>query len=158
MALLPQLLEEDIAVLERLLGQLVHDSEAALALITDKAGFRLAVAGDAAGVDTTSLASLASGSFLATQEIARIVEEPSFNSVYQQGSVRSLLVLDVDPFTLLMIVFPASQSVGVVKYYAAGVVPQIAAQMEKAKLRAPGEMIDPTALNFSETIELFRRK
>ncbi len=158
MAALPQLLEEDVRELNAALTDLLTNSEASFALVTDKAGFRLAEQGQIEEIDTTSLASLASGSFLATQEIARLINEPNFNSVYQQGEKYSMLVFDIDEFSVLIVIFRAQQSVGLVKYYAGEAIRKIAAQLKEAKGRAPSEGIDPAMLNLVETADLFKKK
>src|SRR3954470_18065184 len=109
---LPQLIEEDVTELDRALLDLLAKTEAATALITDKAGFCLVQQGDVDNFDTTSIAALASGSFEATQAIARIIQEPNFSCVYQQGERYSLLVNNVDEQTVLIVLFPTQVSVG----------------------------------------------
>src|SRR5882672_1164073 len=115
---LPQLIEEDVSTLDGALRDLLTKTEAATAIITDKAGFCLVECGDVERFDTTSLAALASGSFEATQAIARIIDEPNFSCVYQQGERYSMLVSNIDSQTVLIIIFPVSVSVGLVRYYA----------------------------------------
>lgn len=155
---LPQLLDEDLQCLNAALSELISQSEASTAVLTDKAGFRLAEHGDIRSFDTTTLAALASGSFLATQAIAQIINEPNFNSVYQQGDRQSMLVCNVDEFTVLIVIFPATVSVGAVKYYALSAIEAIATQLRKAKARSPEEGMDLAMLNIADTPELFKRK
>ena len=155
---LPQLIEEDLLVLTASLSELIQKSEANAALITDKAGFRLVEQGDVQKIDTTTLAALASGSFMATQEIAKIIDEPNFSSVYQQGLKHSLYVCNVDDYTVLIVIFPAQITVGVVKYYATISIKQIADQLLKAQNRAPGEGLDLAILNLADSPEVFKRK
>src|SRR5438552_13410718 len=113
---LPQLLEEDVNVLDSALGELLSKSDAATAIITDKAGFCLVEKGDTQNFDVTSVAALASGSFEATQAIARIINE-NFSCVYQEGENFSMLVNNIDEQNVLIVIFPKSVSVGRVKYY-----------------------------------------
>jgi predicted regulator of Ras-like GTPase activity (Roadblock/LC7/MglB family) len=155
---LPQLIEEDLKVLNAALSELIQKSEANAALLTDKAGFRLVEQGDVQQIDTTTLAALASGSFMATQEIARIIDEPNFSSVYQQGVKHSLFVCNVDDYTVLVVIFPAQITVGVVKYYATASIKNIADQLQVAKNRAPGEGIDLAMMNLAESPDIFKRK
>src|SRR5438045_9786217 len=118
MATLPQLFEEDIRELERALQELLMKSEASAALIIDKGGFLISQCGEKHDFDTTTLAALSAASFAATQGIASLVSESNFSSVYQQGETYSLLVLNVDEYCLLTIVFKAHISVGAIKYFA----------------------------------------
>ena len=104
---LPQLIAEDVQVMDRLLADLVSRSESIAAILIDKAGFLIIQSGQSEQFDSTTLAALAAGSFAATQGMASVVSEPNFNSVYQQGESYSLLVQNVESDTLLLIVFAA---------------------------------------------------
>src|SRR5258708_40356223 len=104
MATLPQLIEEDIQVLEDELRELLEKSDATTALIIDKGGFLITHWGDARKYDLTTIAALASGAFMANQTIASLVHETNFNSVYQQGEKSSMLVMGVDEECLLVII------------------------------------------------------
>lgn len=155
---LPQLLEEDVTTLDSALTELLAKSEAATALITDKAGFCLIEKGDVDSYDVTSIAALASGSFEATQAIARIIDEPNFSSVYQQGERYSMLVQNIDTQTVLIIIFPTGLSIGLIKYYAEDTLKICAAQFERARTRAPGEGIDLAMLNVADTADIFKKR
>jgi len=65
MATLPQLIEEDIQLLDEELNGLLEKSDASTALIIDKGGFLIAHQGDARKFDLTTIAALASGAYLA---------------------------------------------------------------------------------------------
>src|SRR5579864_6190040 len=103
MATLPQLIEEDIRQLDRVLRELLENSEATTALIIDKGGFLITHAGESDQFDLTTIAALASGAYLANQTIANLVHEENFDSVYQQGEKNSMLVLNVDEYCLLVL-------------------------------------------------------
>jgi predicted regulator of Ras-like GTPase activity (Roadblock/LC7/MglB family) len=155
---LPQLIEEDIAVLDGALRDLLAKTDATTAVITDKAGFCLVQQGDVDRFDVTSLGALASGSFEATQAIARIIDEPNFSCVYQQGERWSLLVSNIDEQTVLIVIFPIAVSVGLVKFYCAETLSTAAGQFERARNRAPGEGLDLAMLNLADTSDVFKRK
>ena len=154
---LPQLIAEDMRELDRLLGELVARSEASAAMIIDKAGFLITQTGDTESFDTTTLAALAAGSFAATQGMASVVNEPNFNSVYQQGENFSLLVQNIESDTLLMVVFAAHVSVGAVKYFLSSSAPQAARQFEAARARNPDASIDLAMMNMENSTEFFRK-
>ncbi|MDX1952303.1 MAG: roadblock/LC7 domain-containing protein [Verrucomicrobiota bacterium] len=158
MSTLPQLLEEDVQELNKALEELLTRSEATTALVTDKAGFCIVQQGDLDTFDATSLGALASNSFNANQAIAQMINEPNFNTVYQQGEKHSMLVMDVDEFTVLIIIFPAAVSVGMVKYYAAQAAQVISRQLMIAKSRSPGQGIDLAMLNMEDSSQLFKKK
>jgi len=158
MATLPQLIEEDIDELDRALQDLLLKCEGSAALIIDKGGFLITQVGESRHFDTTTLAALSAASFAATEGIASLVSETNFSSVYQQGDSFSLLVLNVDEYCLLTVVFKAKISVGAVKYFAVTTAKQVAKQLNKAHRRAPDAGFDLSELNMADPTPLFRKK
>ena len=158
MGTLPQLIEEDIQCLDEALRELLEKSEATTALVIDKGGFLISSYGDNRQFDLTTIAALASGAYLANQTIANLVHEPNFNSVYQQGERYSMFVLCIDEYCMLVVIFKAHVSVGVVKYFSLPASEKIAAQMRVAQDRDPGNGLDLSVLNLADTAELFKRK
>lgn len=158
MGTLPQLLEEDIAVLDRVLGRFLKDTDATAALVLDKGGFLITHRGDTSEFDVTTISALASGAYLANQTIANLVSETNFDSVYQQGENFSMFTSNVDEHCLLLVIFRAQIGVGIVKYHASQIREQIAQQLVIAYLRDPGNSLDLSVLNMADTSGLFRRK
>ena len=158
MPTLPQLIEEDVQQLGRVLQDLLTNTEATTALIIDKGGFLITNQGDSQQFDLTTIAALASGAYLANQTIANLVHEENFDSVYQQGEKFSMFVLNVDEYCLLVLIFRAAISVGAVKYFALGAGPRIARQLKTAQERDPSGGMDLSVLNIADPSELFRKK
>jgi len=158
MATLPQLVEEDIKLLDRALQDLLANSEAAIACIIDKGGFLITHSGDPGDFDLTTIAALASGAYLANQTIANLVHEENFDSVYQQGETFSMLTHNIDEHCLLLIIFPAIVSVGAVKYFANRAVGRIARQLEVAHDRDPEHGLDLSVLNVADASQFFVKK
>lgn len=158
MATLPQLIEEDISEINNALQELLIKSDATSALVIDKGGFIITQNGRTQQLDTMTLAALSAASFAATESIAALVGESNFTSVYQQGEHSSLVVINVDEFCLLSIIFKATLSVGAIKYYAAETIKRIAAQNKRAQQRAPGAGLDLSMLNVADPSGLFKMK
>jgi hypothetical protein len=95
---------------------------------------------------------------MANQTIAGLVNEPNFNSVYQQGEKSSMLVVNIDEHVLLIVIFSANIGVGIMKYYAAGTIKQIAGQLVAAQNRNPDGGYDLSALNIADSESIFRKK
>ncbi len=155
---LPQLIEEDVQRLDDVLAELLEKSEATAALVIDKGGFLISSQGDSRKFDLTTIAALASGAYMANQTIANLIHETSFNSVYQQGEKFSMFVICVDEHCLLVVIFKAQVSVGVVKYFATPAARHIADQLQTAQARDPGAGLDLSELNLADTGDVFKRK
>ncbi len=158
MATLPQLIEEDIQVLDDALRELLKQTEATTAMVIDKGGFLITHQGDARQFDLTTIAALASGAYMANQTIANLVRETNFNSVYQQGENFSMFALCIDEQCLLVVIFRADLSVGAVKYFAMPAAETMADQLKSAQLRDPGAGLDLSVLNLADPSEIFKRK
>ena len=158
MANLPQLLEEDISGLNDTLHGLLIKSEASAALLIDKGGFLITQCGDYNAFDTVTLSALSAASFAATQGIAGLVNEINFSSVYQQGEGFSMLVLNVDEYSLLTVIFKSRISVGAVKYFAAATLQELSAQMKIAHERDPENGLDLSMLNMANPASVFTKK
>lgn len=158
MATLPQLVEEDVQRLEDALRELLTQTDATTALIIDKGGFLIGNQGDSRQFDLTTIAALASGAYMANQTIANLIHETNFNSVYQQGEKFSMFVLSVDEYCMLVVIFRAQLSVGVIKYFASPAAVHIAEQLQIAQQRDPSGGLDLSVLNVADTSDLFKRQ
>jgi predicted regulator of Ras-like GTPase activity (Roadblock/LC7/MglB family) len=155
---LPLLISDDIAVIDAALGDFLCNSGARLALFIDTGGFIVTLQGQVGNIDTSTLGALAANSFAATQAIAKIIEDQSVTSLYQQGNENSLLIVAVDDFGFLAVVFPAAIGVGSVKYYSEDMVVRVGRQLHIARSRAPDQGLDLSALNLADSAPLFRRR
>jgi predicted regulator of Ras-like GTPase activity (Roadblock/LC7/MglB family) len=158
MATLPQLIEEDVQRLDEILRELLAQTDGTTALIIDKGGFLISSCGDSRQFDLTTIAALASGAYMANQTIANLVHESNFNSVYQQGEKHSMFVLSVDDHCMLVVIFRAQVSVGVVKYFSAPAATSIAEQLHAAQQRDPSGGLDLSVLNVADTSDFFKRQ
>ncbi len=158
MATLPQLIEDDIRILDESLREFLEQTGAHVALVIDKGGFVITSQGDPGDVDITTLGALASGAFLASQTIAGLAAEKNFNSTFQQGEKTSLFVLDVDANCLLVILFATKIGAGLIKYYSTNCASQIARQLVAAHDRNPDGGFDLSVLNLADPAELFRKR
>jgi len=155
---LPLLISEDIAALDAAMADLVAGSCSRLALFIDEGGFIVTRQGAAGEMDTATLGALAANSFAATQAIARIIENHSVTSLYQEGDENSLLILSAEDFGFLAVVFPSEIGVGSVKFYGQDTVARICRQLTAARSRAPSEGFDLATLNLADTGPLFHRR
>jgi predicted regulator of Ras-like GTPase activity (Roadblock/LC7/MglB family) len=158
MAILPQLVERDIHLLDETLREFIAHTEATTALIIDKGGFLITHQGDDAQFDLTTIGALASGAFMANQTIAGLVNESNFNSIYQQGEKCSMFVVNVDDHCMLVVIFKAEVGVGVVKYYAGNTVKRLARRLKTARERNPAGGLDLSVLNVADPQQFFRKK
>ena len=87
-----------------------------LALISTS-GQPITTASDDYHPETLSLASLAAGSFAATQQLAKILDESEFTLLFHEGKSLNLHVSQVNPQVLLIVTFGHETQVGKVRLY-----------------------------------------
>ena len=142
--------------IDKVLTDLVKKSEALLTMVVEKAGYLIQQHGNAEALDTTTLATLGSNAYNATQFMAQLVNEHNFTSMYQQGETYSTLILNIDENCILVLIFGTDQTVGSMKYYAAPAVKQINEQLTRASARGETEL-DLSDMDATDVQTLFRR-
>ncbi|RPI10988.1 MAG: roadblock/LC7 domain-containing protein [Zetaproteobacteria bacterium] len=110
------LFAEDEQRLVGLLTRLCADAKARAAFLVDRNGRLLAEAGESAGLDTTSLASLVAGSIAATGGLARLVGERAFSGLFHEGERSHLYVTVLGDGLILVVSFDRNSSAGLVRF------------------------------------------
>src|SRR3989441_12975665 len=100
--------------IKAVLARLRLDAAARLVVLVDKDGQQIAVHGDLADLDTTSLASLAAGNVAATGGMAKLIGEREFPTLSHEGD-RESIHISVIGRGLLVVGFDQRSSLGLVK-------------------------------------------
>lgn len=111
------LTKNDVLKLNRILLDLMLQSEADGCIIFDQAGHVMAQVG-VGGHDPHLLSALGAGVFSATGELAKLLGEDEFSVVLHQGTQRSIMICAASSDALLAVIFSSNASVGMVKLYA----------------------------------------
>ena len=112
--------------IKAVLARLRLDAAARLVVLVDKDGQQIAVHGDLADLDTTSLASLAAGNVAATGGMAKLIGEREFPTLSHEGD-RESIHISVIGRILLVVVFDQRSSLGLVKLRSKQVSHELAA-------------------------------
>ena len=97
------------------LTALLKESNARCALLVDRAGQLLANAGEQLSFDTTAFASLTAADFSANDQLAKMIGEPEFASLFHQGEKESMYLADVARRVILVVLFDQRTTVGMVR-------------------------------------------
>ena len=101
-------------ITEHLVG-LLKESQARCALVVDRTGQLLANAGEELKFDPTAFASLTAADFSANDQLARMIGEPEFASLFHQGDKESMYLADVARRVILVVLFDQRTTVGLVR-------------------------------------------
>ena len=132
--------EQEYGAFLSALRKLRADAFAKVVFLVDKNGTLLASTGEAAGFDTTALASLAAGNIAATGGLANLIGEKEFSILFHEGERDHLHLSIVGKRAILVVHFDARTTLGIVRLRAKGAsdeLNRIFAGLER-KAGAPG--------------------
>jgi predicted regulator of Ras-like GTPase activity (Roadblock/LC7/MglB family) len=109
--------EAQAKILSTALGDLAVEAEADAVLMSDYSGNIMADISRYEDYTIQTLAALAAGSFVATRELAGMIGEPGFRSVFHHGEQASMYIHNVTGDFLILVVFGPGTTVGLVKLY-----------------------------------------
>jgi predicted regulator of Ras-like GTPase activity (Roadblock/LC7/MglB family) len=122
--------EQQYHQIKAVLARLRMDSSAKVVFLVEKDGQEIAVLGEVANLDTTSLASLAAGNVAATGGMAELIGEKEFPTLSHEGEKESIHISVIGRI-LLIIVFDERSSLGLVKLRSKQVSHQLAAMFDE---------------------------
>ena len=118
------------------LASLLKESNARCALLVDRAGQLLASTGEQLSFDPTAFASLTAADFSANDQLAKMIGEPEFASLFHQGEHESMYLADVARRVILVVLFDERTTVGLVRLRVKQTVADLAALFEQMFRRA----------------------
>jgi Uncharacterized distant relative of homeotic protein bithoraxoid len=108
--------EDDFGSITGSLRRFLDDTGAFCAMLVDRSGQLITTVGDAPpGLDAVTFATLTAADFGANDQLARILGETEFSSLFHQGERESVYVADVARRLILVVVFDSRTSVGLVR-------------------------------------------
>ena len=106
---------DDELALRRGMERLLQESGAHCALLVDRGGQLLVQAGERPSFDATTFATLTAADFSANDQLARLLGETDFSSLFHQGDRGSMLVADIARRAILVILFDSRTTLGLVR-------------------------------------------
>jgi len=107
--------ESDYRQISEHLTELLRESDARCAMVVDRTGQLLATVGEALSFDPTVFASLTAADFSANDQLAKMIGEPEFASLFHQGKKESMYLADVGRRLILVVLFDQRTTVGLVR-------------------------------------------
>src|SRR5882724_13687456 len=97
------------------MNALLKESNARCAILVDRAGQLLANTGEPLSFDPTAFASLTAADFSANDQLAKMIGEDEFASLFHQGEKESMYLADVARRVILVVLFDQRTTVGLVR-------------------------------------------
>jgi predicted regulator of Ras-like GTPase activity (Roadblock/LC7/MglB family) len=107
--------EDDFGAITQTLQKFLFDSNARCALLVDRTGQLVATVGEQPSFDPTAFATLTAADFAANDQLARLMGETDFNSLFHQGEKESMYLADVARRVILVTLFDNRTTLGLVR-------------------------------------------
>ncbi|MBK7874602.1 MAG: roadblock/LC7 domain-containing protein [Planctomycetes bacterium] len=143
--------KSDVTKLEGELDGFLELSGARSALLIDREGHLVTKRGEVQQNSLDSISALVAGSFAATREMARLLGEEEFSTLYHQGQRDSIQVSLVGDRALFAVVFDERTNLGMVRYYASETTRRLDVVLNEVANRAEGEGEESLASDFSKS-------
>lgn len=107
--------EEDFKAISDHMNALLRETNVKSLLLVDRAGQVVATVGDAPTFDPQAFASLTAADFSANDQLAKMIGEHEFSSLFHQGEKESMYLADVAHRVILVALFDNRTTLGMVR-------------------------------------------
>jgi predicted regulator of Ras-like GTPase activity (Roadblock/LC7/MglB family) len=129
--------EADYHRISGYLSELLKEASARCAMLVDRTGQLLCSVGESMSFDPTAFASLTAADFSANDQLAKMIGEPEFASLFHQGEKESMYLADVARRVILVVLFDERTTVGLVRLRVKQTVGDLKLLFEEMFNRAP---------------------
>lgn len=107
--------EEDFTAITRAMQRFLGETNARCALLVDRSGQLVATVGEQPNFDPTAFATLTAADFSANDQLAQLIGETDFNSLFHQGEKESMYLADIARRVILVALFDNRTTLGLVR-------------------------------------------
>lgn len=101
--------------IEKILSDLIYESNARCALLVDRTGQLVTTVGEQPEFDSAAFASLTAADFSANDQLASLIGEEEFSSLFHQGQNESMYLADIGRRLILVVLFNKQTTLGLVR-------------------------------------------
>src|SRR5256714_12026611 len=107
--------QDDLTATTDSLKRFLGETNSRCALLVDRSGQLVTSVGESLSLDTTAFATVTAADYSANDQLAKLVGENDFSSLFRQGEKESVYVADIARRVLLVIIFDSRTTVGLVR-------------------------------------------
>jgi predicted regulator of Ras-like GTPase activity (Roadblock/LC7/MglB family) len=147
--------EEDYWAITNALEELLKSSHAQNVLLVDRTGQLIANAGEKVEFDIVSFASLCAADFEANYQLAKLVGEEDFSTLYHQGTKESMYLGKIVHGVVLVVLFDKRTTLGLVRLRVKRTLEELEGIIESLfeKIEYRNEEYDAFDESFTEEVE-----
>src|SRR4051794_36821335 len=137
--------EDDFGAITKSLERFLFDSNARCALLVDRSGQLVATVGEQPNFDPTAFATLTAADFSANDQLAKLIGENDFQSLFHQGEKESMYLADIARRVILVVLFDNRTTLGLVRLKMKATVVELNQLFDKVFSR-PSDQQHPNVL------------
>ena len=107
--------EDEYQKISDILAAFLKEANGRCAMLVDRTGQLLASVGESLSFDPAAFASLTAADFSANDQLAKMIGEPEFASLFHQGEKESMYLADIARRVILVVLFDNRTTVGMVR-------------------------------------------
>ncbi len=138
--------EDDFGAITQSLQRFLYDSNARCALLVDRTGQLVATVGEQPNFDATAFATLTAADFSANDQLAKLIGETDFNTLFHQGERESMYLADIARRVILVVLFDNRTTLGLVRIKMKSVVDELKQLFEQVFARGRDDASRPNIL------------
>ncbi len=128
--------EDDLNAITGSVSRFLAETGARSALIVDRSGQLISTVGEPLAFDPTTFATLTAADFSANDQLARLIGETDFTTLFHQGERESMYVADVARRLILVVLFDNRTPIGLVRLKMRPVVEELTLHLDRAFARS----------------------
>jgi predicted regulator of Ras-like GTPase activity (Roadblock/LC7/MglB family) len=147
--------EEDYWAINNVLDDLLRSSRASNVVLIDRTGQLVSQCGPEVDFDLTSFASLCAADFEANYQLAKLIGERDFSTLFHQGAHESMYLAKIAKGVVLVVLFSKSTTLGLVRLRVKRAVEELNTILERLyeKLEYRNEEYDTFDESFARGVE-----
>jgi predicted regulator of Ras-like GTPase activity (Roadblock/LC7/MglB family) len=135
--------EDDFGAITTALQKFLFASNARCAMLVDRSGQLVATVGEQPQFDPVSFATLTAADFSANDQLAKLIGETDFNSLFHQGDKESMYLANIARRVILVVLFDTRTTLGLVRLKMKETVGELTKLFEELFSRAAGAAEQP---------------
>jgi predicted regulator of Ras-like GTPase activity (Roadblock/LC7/MglB family) len=143
----------DIEHIDTALRTFLRETNARCAALVDRTGRLLTVVGDTGGFDQIAFASLAAADFAASDQLAALLGESEFSSLYHHADRHSMYLADVAGWAIIAVLFDRRATLGLVRLRTRAAASRLARVLEDMAEHGPTGSVVQMEVGWAEDVE-----
>jgi predicted regulator of Ras-like GTPase activity (Roadblock/LC7/MglB family) len=144
---------DDLDQIERLMAAFLRETNARCVVLVDRTGRLLTSAGDTGGFDQIAFATLAAADFAASDQLATLLGENEFSSLYHHGDRHSMFLADLSGWAILAALFDRKTTLGMIRIKTRNIVPKFSSIFADLAERGPSGAVVPMDVDWAADAE-----